>query len=87
MYAVVYTRGRIYQKSVLIIEAKRFRSQDRNRQDAINRLAALIRKALIEPKVRRKTKPSLASDRKRLEDKRKRGVIKKQRKRIVFDKD
>ena len=80
-------KRRIYQKSVLVIEAKRYRSQERNRQDAINRLITLIRKALIVPKLRRKTKPTLSSDRKRLEYKRKRGDLKKHRKPIVFDED
>lgn len=63
----------------LIIMARRFRTQAGNRQDALNRLIELIRRASQKPKPRRKRKPSLVSRLKRLEEKRKRGEIKKQR--------
>ena len=64
---------------ILIIEARRFRTQERNRQDALERLVALIRKAAEKPKPRRKTKPPLASKQRRLEEKRRRSKIKKTR--------
>lgn len=51
----------------LIIKASRYRTQDRNKQDALNRLRELIRSAASAPKKRRKTKPSLATKEKRLE--------------------
>jgi len=70
---------RITQDGVLIIRAERFRTQDRNRQDAIDRLIALIRKAAATPKPRRKTRPTLASKRRRLESKRRRGETKRAR--------
>ena len=54
---------------VLIINARRFRTQGRNRQDAFERLMELIRKAAEKPKRRRKTRPTLASKMRRLEDK------------------
>jgi ribosome-associated protein len=63
----------------LIISARRLRTQARNRQDALNRLVGLIHRATLKPKPRRKRKPSLISKLRRLEEKRKRGGIKKQR--------
>lgn len=73
---------RMTEDGILIIDARRFRSQERNRHDAIERLAALIRKAVLRPKRRRKTRPSRASKRRRLEDKRRRGDTKKLRHRV-----
>lgn len=64
---------------VIVIKAKRFRSQDKNRKDAVNRLIALIQKAAVRPAPRRKTKPTAASRERRLEEKRRRGRIKKDR--------
>ncbi|MDP2828598.1 MAG: alternative ribosome rescue aminoacyl-tRNA hydrolase ArfB [Sulfuricellaceae bacterium] len=63
----------------LIIEAKRFRTQERNRQDAIGRLVELIRKACEPPKPRIATKPTLASKKRRLEGKKQRSEIKRGR--------
>jgi ribosome-associated protein len=70
---------RMTEDGILIIAARRFRTQERNRQDALERLIALIRKASQKPKPRRKTKPSQASKQRRLEAKRHRGKLKKQR--------
>jgi ribosome-associated protein len=64
---------------VLIITARRFRSQEQNRQDAIDRLVAFIRKAAERPKPRLKTKPSAAAKHRRLEAKRQRGQLKQRR--------
>jgi len=61
---------RINEKGEMIIEARRFRSQERNRQDALERLVQWIRKATEKPRPRRKTRPSLASKKRRLESKR-----------------
>ena len=61
---------RITEKGILIIDARRFRTQEKNRQDAIKRLADLIKKASEKPKLRRKTSPSPISKEKRLEAKR-----------------
>jgi len=63
----------------IIIEAKRFRSQERNRQDAIERLVALVRRAAEPPKPRRKTKPPRAAKERRLEDKRRQAAKKRRR--------
>jgi ribosome-associated protein len=70
---------RITEDGVLIIMARRFRAQNRNRQDAIDRLVRLIRKASEKPKVRRKTTATLASKTRRLEGKRHRGQTKRMR--------
>lgn len=71
---------------LIIITANRFRSQLRNREDALERLTDLIRQAAVMPKSRRTTKPSRSSRAKRVETKKKRGIQKKQRqKKISFD--
>jgi ribosome-associated protein len=75
---------RITTQGELIINAQRFRSQEKNRQDAINRLIELLRQAAIKPKRRHKTKPTAAAKHKRLEKKKRRGKIKNLRKK-VFD--
>jgi ribosome-associated protein len=71
--------SRITEDGILIITARRFRSQERNRQDAIERLVELIRKAAEEPRLRRKTKPTLASKRRRLDTKHHRSETKRTR--------
>jgi ribosome-associated protein len=70
---------RLTTSGVLVIEARRYRTQEKNRQDAIDRLIALVRKAAEKPKTRHKTKPSAASVQKRLEGKRRRSEIKRMR--------
>jgi ribosome-associated protein len=70
---------RMTTEGVIVITARRFRSQDRNRQDARDRLVELIRKATEVPKKRKPTRPSLAAKRKRVETKKKRGEVKKAR--------
>jgi ribosome-associated protein len=70
---------RITEDGVLIIHAQRFRTQEQNRQDAFNRLVKLISKASERPKVRRKTRPTLESKRRRLEAKHHRSEAKRMR--------
>lgn len=70
---------RMNSQGVLILEARRFRSQERNRQDARERLIALIRQAAVAPKARRKTRPTLSSKKKRLATKRHQSKIKRLR--------
>jgi len=70
---------RATDEGVIIIDARRFRTQERNRQDAIDRLVALIVKAAHRPKPRRTTRPTAASRRRRIDDKKRRGSLKKQR--------
>ena len=64
---------------VLVIEAKRYRAQEQNRSDAEKRLALLIQKALVRPKRRRPTRPTAASKERRVEAKKLRAEIKRQR--------
>jgi len=78
---------RITQDGVLIIKAQRFRAQDRNREDAMDRLIELIRKAAEKPKPRRRTGPRLASKRRRLEAKRSRGETKRMRRSVPPSED
>jgi ribosome-associated protein len=70
---------RITEDGTLIIHARRFRSQDRNRQDAVKRLVDLIRAAAAKPKPRRKTEPTPTSKKRRLENKRYRSKTKRMR--------
>lgn len=64
---------------ILLIEAKRFRTQEQNREDAMRRFSELVRKASTKPKPRRKTRPTAASREKRLQIKKRRGEIKRSR--------
>jgi ribosome-associated protein len=75
--------NRLTADGVLTIEASRFRTQEQNREDARQRLAALIQKATEVPKPRHKTKPTLASKMRRVEGKKKRGEVKSLRRRVV----
>ncbi len=70
---------RITESGEIIIQAQRFRSQDRNREDARERLVHLIQSALQAPKPRLATKPTRASQRRRLADKRANATLKQQR--------
>ena len=70
---------RIGADGVLVITAQRFRTQRRNRDDALERLLTLVRKAAQPPKPRRPTRPTGASRERRLETKRQRGEIKRRR--------
>jgi len=73
---------RMTRDGVIVISASRFRSQERNRQDARDRLVALIREAATPPKRRRPTRVPRGVRRQRLENKRKRSQIKKGRGRV-----
>ena len=68
--------SRLTQDGVVVIFAQRFRSQERNRADARERLAALLMQAQKRPTVRRPTKPTKASKEKRLESKGRRSLVK-----------
>ncbi len=78
---------RITEDGILIINAQRFRTQERNRQDAIDRLVGLLRKAAEKPKLRRKTRPTLTSKKRWLETKRRRGEAKRTRRIAPFQED
>ncbi len=70
---------RLSRAGVLVIDARRFRTQEANRQDALERLLALLRQAAVAPKPRRPTRPSAAARARRLEAKRRRGIVKQSR--------
>jgi ribosome-associated protein len=75
---------RVTSEGILVIDAQRYRTQLRNRQDAIQRLVDLIRKAAEKPRLRRRTKPPAGARELRLETKQKRSQIKKQRRNVFL---
>ena len=74
--------GKVTAGGVLIIEAQRYRSQERNRRDAVDRLMALVRRAELRPKRRRPTRATAVSKERRLEAKKRRGTEKRRRRPI-----
>jgi ribosome-associated protein len=70
---------RINDDGTILISARSERSQEQNRRDALERLAQLVRAALVEPKVRKKTRPSRAAKERRIDTKKRRGSTKQQR--------
>jgi ribosome-associated protein len=73
---------RLSKDGVIVIKSQRYRSQDKNRSDALERLAELIRKALVVEKPRKATKPSKKSRQRRLDEKTKRGRLKESRAKV-----
>ncbi len=76
---------RMTDEGLIVIDAQRLRSQEQNRADAVDRLVAMIREALVEPKPRRPTKPTRASKERRLEHKARASKVKQLRKVRSFD--
>jgi len=74
---------RVNKEGVIIIKAQQFRTQEKNKEDALNRLKQLINSALIQPKKRQATRPTKASKKRRLDSKTRRGKTKKLRKPVV----
>jgi ribosome-associated protein len=70
---------RLTKDGVIVIHAQRFRTQERNRADATDRLIELLREAAIRPTPRRATKPTFGSKQRRLESKKRRGDVKAKR--------
>jgi ribosome-associated protein len=70
---------RVTNDGMLVIEAKKYRSQEQNRVDAIQRFSELVRKASEKPKARRQTRPTKSSKEERLKSKKRRGEIKRTR--------
>ena len=70
---------RISKSGVAVIKSQRFRNQDKNREDALQRLADLVRKSLVVQKPRKKTRPSKKAKEKRMEDKSRRSRLKQSR--------
>jgi ribosome-associated protein len=73
---------RLTDEGMIIIEAQRFRTQERNLQDALERLEALVRHASVPPKSRRATRPTLASVQRRLQAKKRQSLRKQNRQRF-----
>ena len=74
--------SRVTREGVLIIEAGRFRTQDRNRRDARERLAEWVRRAAAPPRRRKKTRPPAVAKARRLEEKHLRGEVKRARRAV-----
>ena len=74
---------RITKEGILVIKAQEHRSQDQNKQEALNRLQALIKNAIVRPKKRRASQPTRGSQRRRLESKRKRAQVKSSRREVT----
>ena len=77
--------SRITSEGVIVIKAQRYRTQEKNREDALQRLAELIRKATVTLKKRKPTKPTKASKQRRMDSKSKRGETKKMRGKVDVD--
>jgi ribosome-associated protein len=77
--------SRMTTEGVLVVDARRYRTQAENRDDARERLADLIRQALVRPKRRRKTRPTASSKHQRLDSKRRRANTKRGRGRVGDD--
>ncbi len=71
--------SRITKDGVIVISASRYRTQEANRRDALERLIGLIKNAARRPRTRVNTKPSKAQKKRRVDDKTKRGAVKRQR--------
>ena len=76
---------RMTKEGVIVIHAQRFRTQERNRADAIDRLTELLREAMVRPIPRRATKPTFGSKQRRLEGKKRRSDVKAKRNTARFD--
>ena len=74
---------RITKDGVVVIKAQEFRSQDKNRGEALRRLKQLVQSVVVLPAVRRATKPTRSSQKKRLENKTRRGGVKAMRGKVV----
>lgn len=72
-----FAGNKITSEGELLVEAKKFRTQEQNREDAMRRFVELLQRAFKKPKVRTKTKPTAASKEKRLKQKKQRSEIKK----------
>jgi ribosome-associated protein len=70
---------RMTKDGVIVIHAQRFRTQERNRQDAIDRLTEILREAMVRPTPRRATRPTFASKQRRLDGKKRRSDVKSKR--------
>jgi ribosome-associated protein len=75
--------SRITREGVIVIKAQEFRNQEKNRDEALRRLKALVQSIAVAPKKRVATKPSRAAQQRRMENKARRGTVKSLRGRVV----
>ncbi len=75
-------RNRLTQEGDVVISSQRFRDQERNREDCLQKLAGMIRHAMTVPKKRRPTRPTAGSKKRRLDDKKRRSEVKRDRGRV-----
>lgn len=76
--------SRITQDGILVLKAQSYRTQDMNKQDALERLVGIIKRAAIIQKTRRPTKPTKSSQKRRVEGKKKQGQQKSLRKKVDY---
>lgn len=76
--------GRLNKEGVLVIKAQQYRSQEKNREDALQRLRTILWQATLVQKKRRPTRPGKAAKRRRLEGKKQRGQLKSSRKKVHY---
>ena len=76
---------RISKDGIIVIKAQKFRSQEKNREDAFNRLKALILKSMVKQKKRRPTQPSKSAKEKRMDYKTRHGKLKQLRRKVTLD--
>lgn len=76
---------RLTGDGILVIDARRYRTRERNRRDALDRLVALVRRAAVAPRPRKATRPTLASRRRRVDEKQRRGALKRSRRGVRND--
>jgi ribosome-associated protein len=76
---------RVSEDGVLVITARRYRTQEQNRADAVQRLVKMIQKAATRPRVRKATRASLSARAARVDEKKRRGEIKRRRRRHPED--
>ena len=79
---LTFKDSRISKDGVLVIKAQQFRTREKNKEDGLERLRILIQKALVRPKKRKPTRPTRSSKRKRLNQKSRRGNLKRLRGRV-----
>ncbi len=79
--------SRINADGILVIEARRHRTQEANREDALRRLHALIERAAVPPKARRATRPSLSARAARVDEKKRCGAVKQMRRAPAADQE
>lgn len=83
---LVHLAGRrMTREGALIVEARRFRTQAQNKEDALTRLTELVRRAARPPRARRPTKPTKSAKDKRVDEKKRRGEIKRRRQNKAYD--